>query len=73
MATSLLQVRVNEETKKRAAEILEGLGMNLSEAVNIFLTQVVLQRGIPFEIKYPCDSDKRYGGFENPDPLDDEE
>ena len=27
--------------------------MNLSEAVNMFLKQVVLCKGIPFEIKYP--------------------
>ena len=35
---------------------MEGLGLNLSDAVNIFLRQVILQNGIPFEIKYPEDS-----------------
>lgn len=30
-------------------------GLGLSEAFNIFLTQSVLQRGIPFEIKIPND------------------
>ncbi len=34
-----------------AESVLEQLGIPLSNAVNIFLRQVVLQRGIPFEIK----------------------
>lgn len=33
--------------------MLEGLGLNLSEAVNMFLKQVILNNGIPFEVKYP--------------------
>ncbi len=29
------------------------LGLDLSSAVNIFLKQVVLQGGLPFQVKYP--------------------
>ena len=39
--------------KKQAVELLEGLGLNLSDAVNMFLRQVILRNGIPFEVKYP--------------------
>ena len=53
MATVPTQIRIDEVTKKQAAELLEGLGLNLSDAVNMFLKQVVLHDGIPFEIKYP--------------------
>ena len=52
-ATVPTQIRIDEATKKQAVELLEGLGMNLSEAVNMFLKQVVLYRGMPFEIRYP--------------------
>lgn len=52
-ATTPTQIRIEESTKKQAIELLAGLGLNLSEAVNMFLKQVVLQRGIPFEVKYP--------------------
>ena len=52
-ATIPTQIRIEESTKKQAVELLEGLGLNLSDAVNIFLRQVILQKGIPFEIKYP--------------------
>lgn len=53
MASIPTQIRIEEETKKEATALLEGLGLNLSDAVNIFLKQVVLRGGIPFEVKYP--------------------
>ena len=53
MATIPTQIRIDEATKKQAVELLEGLGINLSDAVNMFLKQVVMHGGIPFEIKYP--------------------
>ena len=53
MATIPTQIRIDETTKKQAVELLEGLGLNLSEAVNMFLRQVILHDGIPFEVKYP--------------------
>ena len=37
MATTLTQIRIEENTKKQAVELLEGLGINLSDAVNMFL------------------------------------
>lgn len=40
------QVRIEENTKKQAVELLEGLGLNLSDAVNMFLRQAILQNGI---------------------------
>lgn len=53
MATTPTQIRIEESTKKQAVELLEGLGLNLSDAVNMFLKQVILRGGIPFEVKYP--------------------
>lgn len=54
--TTPTQIRIEENTKKQAIELLEGLGLNLSDAVNMFLRQVILQKGIPFEVKYPEDT-----------------
>ena len=53
MATTPTQIRIDETTKKQAVELLEGLGLNLSDAVNMFLKQVVLRGGIPFDVRYP--------------------
>lgn len=53
--TTPTQIRIEENTKKQAVELLEGLGLNLSDAVNMFLRQVILRKGIPFEVAYPED------------------
>lgn len=53
MATTPTQIRIDEKTKKEAVELLDGLGLNLSDAVNMFLRQVILRKGIPFEVVYP--------------------
>lgn len=53
--TTPTQIRIEESTKKQAVELLEGLGLTLSEAVNMFLRQVILRKGIPFDVTYPED------------------
>ncbi|MBD5081153.1 MAG: type II toxin-antitoxin system RelB/DinJ family antitoxin [Ruminococcaceae bacterium] len=53
LATTPTQIRIDEMTKAEATQLLNGLGMTLSEAVNLFLKQVILRRGIPFDIAYP--------------------
>lgn len=53
MATVPTQIRIDETTKKQAVELLEGLGINLSDAINMFLKQIVLRGGIPFDVRYP--------------------
>lgn len=53
MSAATIQVRIDEETKKQAQTVLEALHLSMSEAVKLFLRQVVLQRGIPFEVKIP--------------------
>ena len=51
MANSFLQVRVNEEDKERASQILDHLGTNLSTVVNMLIKQIIITESIPFEIK----------------------
>lgn len=59
MTVSSNKIRTNvyldATTKEKAQEIFKQYGLGLSEAFNIFLTQSVLQRGIPFEVKIPND------------------
>ena len=43
-------IRIDMQTKEEASAILENLGFTVSGAVNIFLRQVVLNKGLPFEI-----------------------
>lgn len=51
--TSNIFARVEPEVKEQAELVLEQLGIPMSNAIRLFLRQVVLQRGIPFELKLP--------------------
>lgn len=49
-----IHVRVNSDVKDNAEEILEMLGITVSDAINMFLCQVGLVGAIPFELKLPA-------------------
>lgn len=49
--TDTLNIRIEPKLKKEVECILNDLGMNIAEAVTIFLKQVVITDSIPFEIK----------------------
>ena len=51
--TSNIYVRVEPNIKEQAEIVLEQLGIPMSNAVSIFLRQVVMQQGLPFEVKLP--------------------
>ena len=53
MATSMFHIRVDDELKKDATKALDAIGLNLSEAVRMFLTRVVAEQAIPLELKVP--------------------
>ncbi len=44
-------VRINDEIKKEITPILDNLGISLSEAINIFLHQIKLNNGLPFNLR----------------------
>ncbi len=48
-------VYLDTNMKNKAKEIFKQYGMGLSDAFNIFLSQAVLEKGIPFQIKIPND------------------
>lgn len=51
--TSNIFTRVEPELKEQAERVFEQLGIPMSNAIGLFLKQVVLQQGIPFELKLP--------------------
>ena len=46
-------IRIDERTKAEATEVFDLLGLNFSQAINMFLHQVVLNKGIPFPLHIP--------------------
>ena len=53
MATSLLQVRVEDSLKDEAALVFERLGIDTSTTVRMFLKRAVMENGIPFRMTLP--------------------
>lgn len=48
-----LYVRIEPDVKEQAESILATLGIPASNAINLFYKQIILQRGLPFELKLP--------------------
>ena len=51
--TSMLHVRVDDDTKEQAATALEAMGLSMSDAVRLFLKRVVADQAFPLELKVP--------------------
>lgn len=51
--TSMIRARTDPALKSEVDRILEELGLTVSEAINLFFKQVLLRRGLPFEVALP--------------------
>ena len=51
--TDTLNIRIEPELKREVEATLNDLGMNIADAVTIFLKQVVMTDSIPFIIRKP--------------------
>jgi addiction module RelB/DinJ family antitoxin len=62
MKTAVIQTRVDAELKKQSEKLLSSIGLDMTSAIRLFLTQVVNQRKIPFESSAPEDvfNDEQY-------------
>ena len=49
-----LYARIEPDVKEQAESILSALGIPASNAINMFYKQIILQRGLPFEVKIPA-------------------
>ena len=52
-ATTMVHIRVDENLKIQATDTLAAMGLSLSDAVRVFLTRVVAEQRLPFEVKVP--------------------
>lgn len=53
MKTQMIHARVDQNLKHNAEQILNALGLNMADAIRLFFTQVILNQGLPFEVKIP--------------------
>jgi len=50
MREATVSARMNAEMKRRAEEIFEKLGLSHSSAINLFYSQIILKKGLPFQM-----------------------
>lgn len=48
-----LYARIEPDVKEKAESVLSALGIPASNAINMFYKQIILQRGLPFDVKIP--------------------
>lgn len=53
MATSVMQIRVDDDLKAQAAAVFDKLGIDTPTAVRMFMKRAVLENGIPFRMTLP--------------------
>jgi len=63
MSKTQTTIRVDEENYLKAREILNQIGLNYSQAISVFNNMIVLNKGLPFELKIP-NSQTRQALFE---------
>ena len=51
--TANLYARIEPDVKEQAESILSTLGITASNAINMFYKQIILNRGLPFDVKIP--------------------
>jgi DNA-damage-inducible protein J len=50
-ANAVVRSRVSIEIKDQATEVLEGMGLTVSDAIRMVLTRVAKDRALPFDLK----------------------
>ena len=57
--TAMVQARIEPELKNTVENILSSLGLNTTDAINIFFKQVEHANGIPFDVKIPNEETRK--------------
>jgi DNA-damage-inducible protein J len=57
--TGYITARIEPKLKARAARVLANVGVSTTDAITMFLRQVVLRNGLPFEVRVPNAETKR--------------
>jgi DNA-damage-inducible protein J len=50
---AMVRARVAADLKEKAEKVLAQLGLSTSQAITLFLKQVELRRGLPFQVELP--------------------
>ena len=70
-----MHIRVNPEVRDKATEVLNEIGISISDLFNMLLNQVAIQHRVPFDLlsnKYICTHGYQHDYSGMPLPKDDE-
>ena len=48
-----VRARIDTNTKERASDALEAMGLSISDAIRLLMLRIVDERRLPFEVKVP--------------------
>lgn len=65
--TSAIYARIDTNLKESAESILSKLGISPSSAIQMFYSQIILTKGIPFDLKLPNAKPTAIGGMTRED------
>lgn len=51
--TAMIVARTEPSLKADAEKVLKKLGLSTTEAINLFLAQIRLRKGLPFDVRIP--------------------
>jgi len=57
--TETVRARLEPELKERAESVFRRLGLNATQAITLFYTQVELRDGLPFDVAIPTSTTRR--------------
>jgi DNA-damage-inducible protein J len=53
VADTYVRARIDTNTKERASDALEAMGLTISDAIRLLMLRVADERRLPFEVKVP--------------------
>jgi DNA-damage-inducible protein J len=57
--TDFIRARIEPDVKKESEKILKEIGLNMSDAIGVFLRQINLHKGLPFSVNIPNETTKK--------------
>ena len=57
--TAMVRARIRPKLKAQAEAIFRRLGLNATQAITLFYSQVEMRRGLPFELAIPTSTTRR--------------
>ena len=52
-AEEVVRARIDKQVKTEAVEVLESMGLSMSDAIRLLLVRVAKDKALPFDIKVP--------------------